>query len=144
MAEEEDLGGKIGKQTQVTQAQIQADRHREMEQLKEQAKRLEMKSKKLSQVDELLDENPNHLLRVKANEGELSARNVEDATLLLGGSLESKWKMTYSEFEAREMPSLKAENPGMKHSQLKQMVWKEWQRSPENPVNAPLKVRTAL
>lgn len=33
------------------------------------------------------------------------------------------------------MPRLKAENPSLRQSQLKQMLRKEWQKSPENPLN---------
>ena len=33
------------------------------------------------------------------------------------------------------MPRLKAENPNMRLSQLKQMLKKDWMKSPENPMN---------
>lgn len=44
-------------------------------------------------------------------------------------------KAAYNEFEQREMPRVKAENPGLRLSQLKQILRKEFQKSPDNPYN---------
>mmetsp|Transcript_7507 Transcript_7507/g.14855 ORF Transcript_7507/g.14855 Transcript_7507/m.14855 type:complete len:413 (+) Transcript_7507:204-1442(+) len=44
-------------------------------------------------------------------------------------------KMLFSAFEEREIARLRAENPGLKRSQLKDHAWKLWQKSPENPAN---------
>mmetsp|Transcript_24246 Transcript_24246/g.43884 ORF Transcript_24246/g.43884 Transcript_24246/m.43884 type:complete len:200 (-) Transcript_24246:143-742(-) len=46
-----------------------------------------------------------------------------------------KEKMTYAEFEARELEGIKAENPGLKMSQAKERCFKMWERSPDNPKN---------
>lgn len=48
---------------------------------------------------------------------------------------EKRMKAAYQEFEDRELPKLKAENPNLRLTQLKQILWKEWQKSPENPIN---------
>ncbi len=48
---------------------------------------------------------------------------------------ERRVKAAYTAFEEREMPRLKAENPNMRLSQLKQMLKKDWMKSPENPMN---------
>lgn len=37
-------------------------------------------------------------------------------------------------YEKKRMPELKTEFPGLKFSQLKEILWKEWQKSPENPL----------
>jgi hypothetical protein len=37
----------------------------------------------------------------------------------------------------RELEVEKAENPGLRRSQLQELVWKKWQKSPENPMNQP-------
>lgn len=47
---------------------------------------------------------------------------------------ERRMKAAHLAFEGKMIPRLKAENPGLKHSQIKEMVWKEWQKSPENPM----------
>ena len=48
---------------------------------------------------------------------------------------EKKTKMTYADFEARELEGIRAENPGLKMSQAKERCFKMWERSPENPKN---------
>ena len=40
-----------------------------------------------------------------------------------------------SDFEQKRYRGLKEENPTLKRSQLKELLWKEWQKSPENPMN---------
>jgi Coiled-coil domain-containing protein 124 /Oxs1 len=48
---------------------------------------------------------------------------------------EKRMKAAYKAYEEAEMPVLKAQNPTLKLSQLKQMIFKNWQKSPENPLN---------
>jgi len=44
-------------------------------------------------------------------------------------------KMTFKRFKAENVDRIKAENKGLKHSQIEEAIWKEWERSPENPKN---------
>lgn len=44
-------------------------------------------------------------------------------------------KAAFAAFEEANMPRLKQENPNMRLSQLKQLLKKEWTKSPENPLN---------
>lgn len=79
--------------------------------------------------------------------GALEARSLSDAIEVLdvssgtdGGSSidihpEKRIKAAYQDFEDRMLPQLKAENPNLRLSQLKQMLRKEWQKSPDNPMN---------
>ncbi|KAJ3186589.1 hypothetical protein HDU85_007409 [Gaertneriomyces sp. JEL0708] len=48
---------------------------------------------------------------------------------------EKRMKSAWAAFEEREMPRIKAENPGLRLSQYKQMLQKMWKKSPENPMN---------
>lgn len=48
---------------------------------------------------------------------------------------EKRLKAAYNVFEERRLKELKIENPSLRLSQLKQMVFKEWQKSSENPLN---------
>lgn len=48
---------------------------------------------------------------------------------------ERRMKAAFSAFEEGNLPRLKQENPNMRLSQLKQLLKKEWMRSPENPMN---------
>lgn len=38
-------------------------------------------------------------------------------------------------FEESELPILKEEKPGLTHTQYKDMLWKLWKKSPDNPLN---------
>lgn len=86
-----------------------------------------------------------------ASAAALTASNIEDAILaldvaskgaerLVGESKlerhpERRMKASFASYEEREMPRLKAENPSLKFTQLKQLLFKNWQKSPENPMN---------
>lgn len=48
---------------------------------------------------------------------------------------EKRLKAAYTAFEETNLPILKAENPSLRLSQLKQMLRKEWLKSPQNPLN---------
>lgn len=48
---------------------------------------------------------------------------------------EKRIKAAYTAFEEVTLPRLKAENPTLRLSQLKQMLRKEWLKSPQNPLN---------
>ena len=140
--EEGKLGVKKVQPERVTKSQIEAHQEKERMRLEEEIKRRELEEKKITEQFDL-EENPNQLLRKQAMDGELQARSVAEAVELLtvSGSKKATKKMTYAEFETRELPRLKSANPQMKHSQVKQLVWKEWQKSPDNPVNAPMNIK---
>lgn len=89
-----------------------------------------------------LEANPNHMLREQQEKGEVAARTVDEAIDLLHVSAQEKvdqhperrLKAAYAVFEEREFPRLKAENPNLRQSQVKQLLRKEWMKSPENPM----------
>jgi len=138
--EAEELHGKGGGGAQkMTQAEIAA--HQEnlrLERLKmEEKARMEASKIVVQDTGDKIEENVNRL----EIEGE-HARTVEEALHVLGDSEdpvdkhpEKRVKAAYTAFEERRMPELKAENPNLRLSQLRQMLKKEWQRSPENPMN---------
>ena len=47
-------------------------------------------------------------------------------------------KAAYEAFETERLPQLKAQNPTLRLSQLKQLLRKEWMKSPDNPLNQKL------
>jgi len=51
---------------------------------------------------------------------------------------EKRMKAAYEEFETERIPQLKIENPTLRLSQLKQLLRKEWQKHPNNPLNLKL------
>lgn len=48
---------------------------------------------------------------------------------------EKRLKAAYAAFEERRLKEMKNENSTLRLSQLKQLIFKEWQKSPENPLN---------
>lgn len=92
--------------------------------------------------DDSLPENPNLLMRERELEGHHDADTIDDAIRILRGDdtaierhPERRMKAAYSAFEERELPRLKSENPTLRLSQVKQLLRKEWMKSPENPMN---------
>lgn len=132
-------------------AEIQAERERKEKAAAAAAASAAAKTrKKDEETAEPLEENPNQqVAALMAAEGTVEARSVEDAIAVLnvGGTPvdrhpEKRMKAAYNAFEERELPRLKQENPNMRLSQLKQLLKKDWMKSPENPMNMAYAKRT--
>ncbi|RLN39106.1 hypothetical protein C2845_PM01G02020 [Panicum miliaceum] len=75
----------------------------------------------------------------------IEARSVEDAiakmTIAAEPALapdrhpERRLKVSYKAFEEAELAKLKEEKPGLTLHQYKDMIWKLWKKSPDNPLN---------
>lgn len=52
-----------------------------------------------------------------------------------GGDEIKSPKALYNQFEARMLPVVKEEYPGLRLTQYKEKVWNLWKKSPENPAN---------
>ncbi|XP_065335307.1 coiled-coil domain-containing protein 124 [Cloeon dipterum] len=125
-----------GKQTQskVTRAEIEAEAERRQQAATIANKKEEVKT----HVEKPIEENVNRL-QVDG----LEARSVEDAISVLSEKEateidrhpERRMKAAYTAFEDERLPQLKAEHKNMRLSQLKQLLWKEWLKSPRNPTN---------
>lgn len=123
-------------------AEIQAE-HERKEKAAASAAAAAKAQKQGEETAEPLEENPNQqMAALMAAEGAVEARSVEDAIAVLNvGDTpvdrhpEKRMKAAYSAFEERELPRLKQENPNMRLSQLKQLLKKDWMKSPENPMN---------
>ncbi|XP_066155568.1 coiled-coil domain-containing protein 124-like [Euwallacea fornicatus] len=114
----------------ITRAQIQAKKE-------EFPKKREVEKTTETHLDAPLVENLNRL-QIDGEE----ARNIEEAIKILGGTIddidkhpEKRMKAAYTSYEETRLKELKLEYPSLKLSQLKQMIFKEWQKSPENPLN---------
>lgn len=142
--EEQDLNKQYAKNLpipKVTQAEIA--RRKQIEEAA--AKKREEKDKK--QEDEI-QENMNRVIqleRIQHGENYLEARSLNEAvdTMSLSSSSslssdkhpEKRLKASYAAFEEKNLPATRAENPSLKLSQVKELIWKQWQKSPENPIN---------
>lgn len=116
-------------QSKLTRTQIQLD----LEKKKEvgSAPKLE------THLTKPLEENINRV-EVEGDE----ARSVTEAIAILSVNdpaedkhPERRMKAAFAAFEERNMPRIKDENPTLRLSQLKQILKKEWMKSPENPFN---------
>lgn len=71
------------------------------------------------------------------------ARNVDEALAVLSirnddigdSHPEKRMREAYRKFEEANLPRIRAENPTLRMSQWKQMLMKEWNKSPLNPFN---------
>lgn len=54
---------------------------------------------------------------------------------------EKRLKAAFTAYEERMMPIIKEQNPTLRLSQLKQILRKEWMKSPDNPLNQRLQNR---
>ncbi|VDD87965.1 unnamed protein product [Enterobius vermicularis] len=138
-SEMEKLAGKNPVPVKITQAAIQANLRAEAKRVEEEEKRQRLlrESRLETLQTEEIEENINHL----QIEGEV-ARSVTEAIAVLSNDSptidrhpEKRVKAAYAAFEEKMMPRLKVEHPTFRLSQLRQVLKKEWQKSPENPLN---------
>lgn len=143
LAEEEmsSLGNKkpaASSAQKVTRAHINIRKEDEERIMRE----LEEKRKQEAQKIEVSAELEENLNKLEIEEG--GARNVDDALRVLGEPQaseedkhpEKRMRAAYLAFEEKRLAELKIKHPTFRLSQLKQLLKKEWQKSPENPLNA--------
>lgn len=141
--ERADLTKQYGNKGQQKMTKFQIERERE----REAVTRARAEEKK-EEIEPPLEENINQIIRdqklEKAIKGEvdesIEARSVEEALGQMGTpeadrNPEKRMKAAYLAYEEANLPILRRENPTLKLSQLKEMLWKQWQKSPENPLN---------
>jgi len=129
-----------GKDKKITRLEVQQN--------KEKAKKEAAKQIAPPKKEDELEENINHVLReerMKHGDNLIEARTVDEAVSALsstdGGAdkhPEKRMKAAFLAYEEIHLPILKQENPGLKFSQLKDLLWKQWQKAPENPLNQTL------
>lgn len=98
-------------------------------------------ARRTGKIDDFLDFN--------SDKQELSASGIESALEALaltsaGGGVgnkdidrhpERRVKAAYAAYEDKRLPELRKEHPGLRLQQIKNLVFKEFQKSPENPMN---------
>ncbi|CAF2374073.1 unnamed protein product [Rotaria sp. Silwood2] len=102
----------------------------------------ETKQNKMDEEEIAIEENINRL-KIDGS----SARNVDEAINVLQSSSqisldshpEKRMRAAFEVYEKENLPKLKQEHPSLRLSQLKQLLKKEWMKSPDNPFNRPTK-----
>ncbi|KAE8690700.1 Detected protein of confused Function [Hibiscus syriacus] len=125
----------------VTEAELQKRRE---EQQAEMAKKAEETKKKQNRTA-AEEEYERMVLVTNTNRDDslVEARSVEEAIaqMSVADNLptdrhpEKRLKASFKAFEEAEFPRLKEEKPGLTHTQYKDMIWKLWKKSPDNPLN---------
>jgi len=64
--------------------------------------------------------------------------STKDSSTAVDLHPEKRMRAAYLAYEERRMAQVKAENPNLRLSQLKQMIKKDWNKAPENPLNQRL------
>ncbi|KAL5858548.1 hypothetical protein ACOSQ3_006006 [Xanthoceras sorbifolium] len=125
----------------VTEAELQRRREEEQAELAKKAE----ESKKRHARTAAEEEYERMVLVTNTNRDEaiIEARSVEEALekMVVADNLpvdrhpERRLKASFKAFEEAELPRLKEEKPGLTHNQYKDMIWKLWKKSPDNPLN---------
>lgn len=112
----------------------------------------ELKQKRMAYLQNLLKMNeekevtPVNNLPLEKNTNRedtgVQLNNVDDALNFLEGQAkgpdrhpEKRRKAAWNRYQQRRYEEIKAEYPTLKRSQINERIFKEWQKSPENPMN---------
>ncbi|KAJ8766985.1 hypothetical protein K2173_012494 [Erythroxylum novogranatense] len=127
--------------SKVTEAELQRRREEEQAEMARKAEEAKRRQSRTAAEEEyermVLVSNTNR------DDSIIEARSVEDAIaqLTVADNVpvdrhpEKRLRATFKAFEEAELPRLKEEKPGLTHNQYKDMIWKQWKKSPDNPLN---------
>ena len=124
----------------LTRAEIAAKAMKAMEEKKKAEKKeaIEIAKSGGNEYIGVLKENDNKSDAIDASgiDGAIAALDVAGSSSSGGGDGKKvNAKVLFKAFEEAEIERLKADNPGLKLSQLKERAFQAWQKSPENPAN---------
>nr|GMC62372.1 coiled-coil domain-containing protein 124-like [Ipomoea batatas]GMC62528.1 coiled-coil domain-containing protein 124-like [Ipomoea batatas]GMC62536.1 coiled-coil domain-containing protein 124-like [Ipomoea batatas]GME14676.1 coiled-coil domain-containing protein 124-like [Ipomoea batatas]GME18867.1 coiled-coil domain-containing protein 124-like [Ipomoea batatas] len=127
----------------MTEAELR--RRREEEQAAMQKKAEEEKRKQSRVAEEEEYERMVLVTNTNRDDSIIEARTVDEALakMTVVDNLpvpvdkhpEKRLKASFKAFEEAELPKLKEEKPGLTHTQYKDLIWKLWKKSPDNPLN---------
>uniref|UniRef100_A0A5S6QZ24 HMG box domain-containing protein n=1 Tax=Trichuris muris TaxID=70415 RepID=A0A5S6QZ24_TRIMR len=121
-------------QEKLTRSEIMANRVR----MTQQAEKQRQPTTSVVVTEVIIPENVN---RIETDAEE--ARTVDKAISILSNGPdvtvdrhpERRARTAFAAYQERRLPELKKSYPNLRHSQLTQMLKKEWQKSPDNPLN---------
>ncbi|SCM21470.1 conserved protein, unknown function [Plasmodium chabaudi adami] len=123
--------------TKITQAQIL---QRLIEEKKKEMKDEKKKTGNVNVHEMELEDNINHIIRDEMNNYDecINATGIDNIISSLGNvSFEKtkKVKAAYKKYEEENLPLVKEEYKNLKLSQYKQILWKKFKKSADNPMN---------
>ncbi|WOL07270.1 Coiled-coil domain-containing protein [Canna indica] len=126
----------------VTEAELRRRREEEEQHILQTAEAAKKRQSRTAEEEEyeriVMVQNTNR------DDSIIEAHNVEDAIVKMTLSEpalppdrhpERRLKASFKAFEEAELPKLKEEKPGLSLNQYKDMIWKLWKKSPDNPLN---------
>ncbi|KAK1429071.1 hypothetical protein QVD17_11270 [Tagetes erecta] len=126
----------------VTEAELIRRKEEEQAQLlkkAEEEKRRQSRTAKEEEYEKMvLVQNTNRddsVIEARSVEEAIAQMSVAADNLPLDKHPEKRLKASFKAFEEAELPNLKADKPGLTHTQYKDMIWKLWKKSPDNPLN---------
>ncbi|KAK9287291.1 hypothetical protein L1049_015704 [Liquidambar formosana] len=125
----------------VTEAELRQRREEEQAEILRRAEEGKKRKDRLASEEEY--EKMVLVTNTNRDDSIVEARTVEDAIakMTVADSLpadrhpERRLKASFKAFEEAELPKLKEEKPGLTLTQYKDMIWKLWKKSPDNPLN---------
>ncbi|XP_078448208.1 coiled-coil protein [Wolffia australiana] len=127
----------------VTEADLQRQREEEQLRLQREAELARKRQSRMTAEEEyekmILVSNTNRdesLIEARSVEEAIVKMSVAESPVLADRHPERRLKASFKAFEEAELPKLKEEKPGLTLTQYRDMIWKLWQRSPDNPLNS--------
>ncbi|KAG9442094.1 hypothetical protein H6P81_017948 [Aristolochia fimbriata] len=125
----------------VTEVELLRRREEEQQQMLQRAEAT--KKRQTRTADEEDYERMVLVSNTNRDDSVIEAHSVEDALakMSVGEPLpvdrhpERRLKASFKAFEEAELQKLKMEKPGLTLNQYKDMIWKLWKKSPDNPLN---------
>lgn len=125
----------------VTEAELRQRREEEQAAVQKKAEEEKRKNSRTAAEEEyermVLVENTNRddsIIEAHTIEEAIARMNIAD-NLPVDKHPERRLRAAFKAFEEAELPRLKEEKPGLTHTQYKDMIWKLWKKSPDNPLN---------
>ncbi|XP_047066932.1 coiled-coil domain-containing protein 124 [Lolium rigidum] len=128
----------------VTEAELLRRREEERLRLERDAEAAKKRAARVSEEDEyervvvVPNTNRDDSIVEASSVGEAIARMSlvnSESPLPADRHPERRLKASFKAFEEAELPRLKEEKPGLTLKQYKDMIWKLWKKSPDNPLN---------
>ncbi|XP_058098414.1 uncharacterized protein LOC131243235 [Magnolia sinica] len=125
----------------VTEAELLRQREEERLQILQRADATKKQQRRTAEEEEY--ERMVLVANTNRDDSVIEAHSVEDAlsSMAIADALpvdkhpERRLKASFKAFEEAELPKLKIEKPGLSLTQYKEMIWKLWKKSPDNPLN---------
>ncbi|KAJ0967916.1 hypothetical protein J5N97_024833 [Dioscorea zingiberensis] len=126
----------------VTEAELVRRREEEKQRLLQNAEVEKKKQDRMADEEEyermVLVMNTNRddsVIEAHSVEDAIARMTVAEAPLPPDRHPERRLKASFKAFEEAELAKLKEEKPGLTLTQYKDMIWKLWKKSPDNPLN---------